>query len=526
MTIGATTRATGRRRFALRGSAALVERALFAIALCVTIATATFARTADAAIAILESVVEHETALEKPAPDGTMAPVLTRVRSGRVYAAIEREARSGFTAEMLALDESAQRIAGTSAPQPTWLLLSNDEGGYARRGFWLREGAHDRFVGDPFVDLVVDEASIESGEFEEIFAHELGHVFLRRLLPKLPPGSSRTPHGSLAITDYPTAFDEGFAIHFQALARRMTRNAHLRDEDFGLDAKPFVSYWRSNIDRAARIEGVRRNMFAQAQIMMPGDGDPLGRRDQSTLFDSARLKNGNQMLASEGLIATLFYRWLVPGAVDRHALIGRYAYAFAALAAMNRRELKPDSPFFIDLIDAERDLFPDEAKRLDAIFVGTTYGATADTSLPRLTETLAASGRIGDAERFTANLKTSREALANLRASTWTSAPKLRAALGPDIWVLTDVAMPAGEAMSAKTMHRSLNLNTAELEELLTLPELDRQAAERALVSRRRDGPFLDVHDFVARVDVDPAMAGRLEARVDALRTEGTFARR
>src|SRR6185312_6523745 len=98
---------------------------------------------------------------------------------------------------------------------------------------------------------IVDVNSIRVGDFEEIFAHEMGHIYLRRLLPTLPPGYSRTAHASLSMTDYPTAFDEGFATHFQGLARRLTSNTVLHDTDLGLESKPFLSYWLSNIDRAA-----------------------------------------------------------------------------------------------------------------------------------------------------------------------------------------------------------------------------------------------------------------------------------
>lgn len=165
------------------------------------------------------------------------------------------------------------------------------------------------------MDLVVDEDTVANGGFEEIFTHEMGHVFLRRLFPRLPFGYSRTPHHRFSVTDYPTAFDEGFATHFQPLVRRLTRNAALRDEDLGLASRPLVPYWLSNLDRSARTDGVRRNWFVQLQA-------PLGRAgsaERSMLFDIEQLKNSNQMLASEGVVATLFYRWLVPWWIRRTA---------------------------------------------------------------------------------------------------------------------------------------------------------------------------------------------------------------
>ena len=76
------------------------------------------------------------------------------------------------------------------ALQPSWLLLMEEEGGSAKRGFWLRQAGRDRLIDQPFVALLTDPASIADGSFEEIFSHELGHV----LLPRLPAGLSRVNH--------------------------------------------------------------------------------------------------------------------------------------------------------------------------------------------------------------------------------------------------------------------------------------------------------------------------------------------
>src|SRR5262249_31315999 len=157
---------------------------------------------------------------------------------------------------------------------------------------------------------------------------------------------------------------------FQGLARRFTHNTALRNQDLGLDGKPFVSYWLSNLDRASRIDGVRRNWFVQAQITLPGNGDPIARRDQSTLFDTARLKNGNQMMASEGVLATIFYRWLVAGSGEHAAVLQRYSAFFDALVVLNKQsQLDPEAPLVLDLIEARRTLDAKEGARVLALVI-------------------------------------------------------------------------------------------------------------------------------------------------------------
>ena len=443
-------------------------------------------------------------------------PVVTRVTSGTLYEQLQKEAREGFTATVLALDDLAQRRSGTAAA-PTWLYLAVEDGGFARAGFWLRDERGEHFVPDAFVDLVVDADTVANGGFEEIFAHEMGHVFLRRLFPSLPFGYSRTPHMSLAITDYPTAFDEGFATHFQPLVRRLTHNDALRDEDLGLTAKPFVPYWLSNLDRSARTDGVRRNWFVQLQAPQGSAGSA----ERSTLFDIERLKNGNQMLASEGVVATLFYRWLVPGPGDQRALLERYGRMFDALAALDKRKPGPDSPLMLQLVDSYRALFPQESERMLTILLDTTYGATADRTLTPAVESVAARGRSGDLETFVGELTGSRKAFSNLRDSALKDPATAGAALGPNIWLLSDTPM-GGPDRNART---AINLNTAERDDLMKLPGIDAPSADKLLESRRREGLFRSLEDFSARAGLNAEVKGKLAAMASAMQRAGVYSR-
>jgi hypothetical protein len=471
---------------------------------------------AAAELGVLAPVIVDGQPLMKADSTNRHVPVVTRVRSGPLYEQLQKEARGGFTATVLALDELAQRRSGT-APVPTWLYLAVEDGGFARVGFFLRDERGERFVPDAYVDLVVDEDSVANGGFEEIFAHEMGHVFLRRLFPSLPPGYSRTPHMSLAITDYPTAFDEGFATHMQPLVRRLTRNAALHEEDLGLTSKPFVPYWLSNLDRSARTDGVRRNWFVQLQAPQGSAGSA----ERSTLFDIERLKNGNQMLASEGLVATLFYRWLAPGPGDERALLERYGKMFDAFAALEKRKPGPDTPLMIQLVDSYRALFPQESDRMLTVLLETTYGATADASLTATVESVAARGRSGDIETFVGELTPARKAFAKLRESVLKDPATAGAALGPNLWLLSDAPM-GGPDRNAKA---AINLNTAERDELLKLPGFDAASADKVLLSRRRDGLFRSLDDFAARAQLDEPAKHRLVEMMGGMRRAGVYSR-
>ena len=387
---------------------------------------------------------------------------------------MQKEAREGFTATVLALDELAQRRSGT-APVPTWLFLAVEDGGFARAGFWLRDERGERFVPDAYVDLVVDADTVANGGFEEIFAHEMGHVFLRRLFPSLPFGYSRTPHMSLADHGLPDSVRRRFRDALPAARAPPDAQRGIARRRSRADARSRSSpYWLSNLDRAARTDGVRRNWFVQLQAPQGSAGSA----EHSTLFDIERLKNGNQMLASEGVVATLFYRWLVPGPGDERALLERYGKMFDAFAALDKRKPGPDSPLMMQLVDSYRSLFPQESERMLTILLDTTYGATADASLTPTVESVAARGRAGDMETFVGELTASRARRSRSCASQCLKDPaKAGAALGPNIWLLSDAPM-GGPDKNAKT---AINLNTAERDELLKLPGIDAASADKLL---------------------------------------------
>ncbi|KFI05352.1 helix-hairpin-helix domain-containing protein [Massilia sp. BSC265] len=443
--------------------------------------------------------------LTRPIPGSKAeAPVVKRIHGGKLFEAIQHEARHGFTATALALDELAMRGAGQPG-RTTWLMLSQEDGGFARRGFWLDEGGKLRWVDEPMVDLVVDAGSVADGSFEEIFAHELGHVMLRRLLPNLPHGYSRTPHHSFSITDQQTAFDEGWAIHFQGLARRFTRNERLRAEDAGLEGKPYLPLWLSNLDRATRIDGMRRNWFVHAQVPLPSMDDPIQARQLSTLFDRARLKNPAQMLASEGVVATFFYRHLVPPPGQDAGLEARYAPMFAALHALSAEPLGASTPLVPALAQALLRTSPEQGRRFIATLMEVSHGALASPQLAAAAEALARPGRVGDGAAFVPLLQAVRKQFAAELEQVTAQPERLAAHAGPALWLL----LPGAESML-------IDLNTAEQEHLLALPGIDGSAAGRALQSRATGGNFRSIQDFAARAGLAPALTPSLEAMAQA----------
>jgi DNA uptake protein ComE-like DNA-binding protein len=124
-------------------------------------------------------------------------------------------------------------------------------------------------------------------------------------------------------------------------------------------------------------------------------------------------------------------------------------------------------------------------------------------------------------EAFVGALTLSRKAYAKLRESVLKNPASAGAALGPNLWLLSDAPM-GGPDRNAKA---AINLNTAERDELLKLPGFDAASADKVLLSRRRDGLFRSLDDFVARAQLDEPAKHRLVEMMGGMRRAGVYSR-
>ena len=150
-------------------------------------------------------------------PTGTSQgglPVLARRPPGEIDRILSR----GFSGRLLRLyaleQEYLRRETGT-APEPAYLLLSTQQGGFPRFGFVL-DSAPKPDTG--YVDL--HHSSTPAGRFgamDQIFPHELLHIIARQLAGEPRESGANQVHAIGVRTDPVTAFQEGFAEHVQVM---------------------------------------------------------------------------------------------------------------------------------------------------------------------------------------------------------------------------------------------------------------------------------------------------------------------
>jgi DNA uptake protein ComE-like DNA-binding protein len=271
-----------------------------------------------------------------------------------------------------------------------------------------------------------------------------------------------------------------------------------------LDFKPFLPFWQSNIERTLRLRGMRENVFIQHQLPAL-----LQVGDATSLFDLTHFKNGQQMLASEGVIATLFYH-LQNQALDATQLAAFYKSLLTSLRALNGQKLTAGTPLFLNLVQAHIQRVPDSRSQWLSTVLNLTYGATASNEVIRNMTKLSSLGQEGRMDEFAVALKQSRASLAAVTAQVTRNPQRLGAAVGAELWL----AVKQSDGSVA-----TINLNTAERTSLMSVLGFESGDADLLLANRTARGPFSTVDDFATRRNAPPLLRRRLKSAHDMAAT-------
>lgn len=480
-------------------------------------------------------------------PNGNSYPVFQAPLPSKLVDDINKELQTSFAQQVLRLDRYARNLMIAKATEahpsneewltaPMYFLMSTEEGGFARFGFWLQDNSGKRrLILAGYVDMVVGD-DCSQGCIEEIFSHELGHLILQALAGDFHEGPSRKMHQSMTVTDYPTALDEGFAEHFQPLARD-SHTAKLSSETVAPD---FDLFWLSAADGQLRTDGVKHNLFIHRKPLpeIAFDSNPDLYRlfvdtETSTVFLPTELKNGQQMMASEGVISTLFYRMVNDEQLRSHyressfyrpflqndsaqpeKAISSYENVnlklFAAIAEL--RGLKFNQPTMIRLVEHYARLFPDEARRIYGDFIATTWGATASQQLSSELVGLATDGGRGDRIAFQQD---DTSAFGPTIGEVTDGKRALDDNLGPELWIVNSEFKIASPVWTTdRRLPLTINLNTATEPELMTIAGIDLVAARKIIAVRNTRGFFRGWDDL------EPLLSAKIMHRLKSMSEE------
>jgi hypothetical protein len=331
-------------------------------------------------------------------------PVVVRASQPEHVAVLSR----GFSGRLLRLYQLAQRFAAPKRPpQPAYLLLSDNEGGFPRFGFELDGQVYPDAA---YVDLHRrSDLSGWPGAMDQIFPHELLHIIVKVLAGDAPEGHASQVHAIAVRTDRVTAFNEGFAEHGQLMAidaddavpetRAMASDVAARDQVFAQfeafhtsvaarwaiapKARMTFPFWFSRGEQALRYHGVKENLFAREPEVPAHLLTNRGAYEAYLIENVVPGRAGNRpkpaarLLDTEGVVSTLFYR-LVNTPVIREtprdaAFYARFGTTRAQVQPLDNAYLKVFAAIHdggydaSGVVDAYGRLFPDERASADAV---------------------------------------------------------------------------------------------------------------------------------------------------------------
>ena len=118
--------------------------------------------------------------------------------------------------------------------ESTYLVLSENDGGFAKIGFYLKQpGGIINKSETPYIDIVKNRFLSNPDRLmsiTQLYPHEMGHLLFRLLNPnnKYNESKSVDMHYFSVITDFTTAFNEGFAEHIENVSRRYEKNETIK----------------------------------------------------------------------------------------------------------------------------------------------------------------------------------------------------------------------------------------------------------------------------------------------------------
>jgi hypothetical protein len=446
------------------------------------------------------------------APTGELRdglPVLVRHPSPSAHEGVLTRGFSGRLLRLFRYEQQFLNRRDGRAIEPAYLLLSTNQGGFPRFGFWL-DGARKGDTG--YVDL--HQGSRLAGRFgamDQIFPHELTHVIVQQLAGPPPPGVSgaNQVHAIGVRTDPATAFGEGFAEHVQVLAvddpdaapetRALASDAALRaraarqldefrralEARFALAPPARMGFvlWFSGTEQVLRYHAVKANAFAHEPSIAPR---LLAKRDlypayllENVLPGAADgpVKATPRLLSTEGAVAALFSRWVVEPQLQQPVADAGLYERFGVRSG----DLAPLDHAYLKLFTAMADARPHDAGALVRAYA---------SAFPGERETVAS--------------------LARELGFDWPlPAP-------PPVWLASD-RLETGTTLfdqyRALPRVHTFDLNAASLIDLLAIDGMT-PALARAVQAH---APFVSVEALAQVPGMTPAMADRVRAMAQAM---------
>ncbi len=428
--------------------------------------------------------------------------------TSQLYQHVMKIANNSFIVEVLDLYFLAQVYLKNknelTTIEPAYLALTENMGGFAKVGFIIKQGnEHIKKEDVPYIDIVADRISRNQDHLmsvTQLYPHEMGHVIYGLLSSS---DTSQNNYRSVDMhyfsvrTDYPIAFNEGFAEHIENVSRIFEKNETIKTGIFADIEKikkrsefaisgfekdflyPFrfgyykmsMANWYQKYENLKRYDHVINGTvrYQNATLDIGNIEDQLTFKNTGARQNTNELLNYVQMLSTEGVISA-FFTHLTNSDLKNHYLDSSFYIPFLVdttisikspekfFTPLQNQFLKYFVVFhnhlcnnyskrsqFIDFIEGYISLFPSEKEAVKKIFKDVT------------------------------NLEYTAE-------------------LPPEIWLLVKDhrhRLMVMDPFGAITMPvYTFDLNGAEVEDLLTIKDLQKEEAIKIIEYRKANGFF------------------------------------
>lgn len=380
----------------------------------------------------------------------------------------------------------------------------------------LRLESGDRIEDYPnlvFLAFNTDWEDIKRSGIEAIFAHEYSHLWLNLLGYDHKLSKSNKFNTCTAITDVYLAFSEGLAEHLEIVTKELNENKVNENGfwDYGYD----VNAWISLRDEQLRYHAAINNRFIyHTAFPYFEDYETYSALNlahiTSSAFTPEKLKNGSQMMASEGAISTIFYLMYKSEVLKNTYLDNVFYHQFGKdkedvdvltnlylkiIFAISKIDLTKSS-LMTDFIEKYGEAFPNEKKELYDIFLRATHYSTVSADIARDFGKFYRIGRSGEVNAFREaykNITMSKEKLFN---EVLNGDIKLNQSLYAELWIEADEEItPVPWVPEEKTKYR-FDINTATEIDLLSISGISIERAKQIIKTRELQGGFKSLEEF------------------------------
>lgn len=354
---------------------------------------------------------------------------------------------------------------------------------------------------------------IKSSGIEDIFAHEFSHLWLNLLGYDFGLSQSNKFHTCTAITDPFMAFSEGFAEHLEIVTKDLGDKFDIKSIfwDYGYD----VNAWLCLRDKQLRYYGVINNRFIyHTAFPYLQDNDTYNHLHldhiTSSAFTPEKLKSGNQMMASEGVVSSIFYQmykhelfkntfldhtFYLQFGVDKNDLNPLMNLYIKILFAISKINLKK-STLMVDFIQSYGDEFHNEKNKLYEIFLQVTHYSTISPKSTEVFANLYRIGRRGEIEAFKEILLSTNEWKKDMFNRVLSGELPLNHALVSELWIDSDKDITPIPWEPKEKVKYHFDINTATEIDFLSLDKMTFEQAVELIKIRDSKSGFKSIHEF------------------------------